>query len=43
MLLCFFFSLLETYLVIEISPALQESSTTYLQIQATSEPGSVTS
>lgn len=39
----FFFSLLETYLVIEISPALQESSTTYLQIQATSEPGSVTS
>lgn len=42
MLLCFF-SLLKTYLVIEVSPALQESSTTDLQIQATSELGSVTS
>lgn len=30
-------------LVVEVSPALQESSTTYLQIQATSELGSVTS
>ena len=32
-----------THLVIEISPALWERSTTYLQIQATSEPGSVIS